>query len=343
MEDKFSYDVFLTYSSKDKKIVHALAKRLKSDGVKVWLDEWMIKPGGSLRKIIEEGLEHSRVLVLCMSANAFGKDWTQLESHTFRFRDPLNKERIFLPLRLDNSPIKGTLAQYPYIDWRQMDHEQAYAKLLETCLQPVNSTEAESIGNQGADEVIYLDIKVTNLYEFSSDGKRVIISTKNNNLSLWDVNQGHCLKVFRGIKGHINDVKWSMDQLLAVSCTGAAGSNEDENSVQLWDLTTGQCLRVFKGHTGFVYEAHLSNDNRRILSCSEDRTLRLWDTKTGKCLRILKGHKENVYGLSWSPDQRYAVSGSYDNTVRLWDMETGQCLKVLQGHEEMVVRVALST
>ena len=33
---------------------------------------------------IEEGLERSRVLVLCMSANAFGSDWAQLESGTFQ-------------------------------------------------------------------------------------------------------------------------------------------------------------------------------------------------------------------------------------------------------------------
>ena len=46
-----------------------------------------------------------------MSAHAFGSDWAQLESGTFRFRDPLNKERRFLPLRLDDAPIKGSLAQ----------------------------------------------------------------------------------------------------------------------------------------------------------------------------------------------------------------------------------------
>ena len=50
---------------------------------------------------IEEGLERSRVLVFCMSAHAFGSDWAQWESGTFPFRDPLNKERRFLPLRLD--------------------------------------------------------------------------------------------------------------------------------------------------------------------------------------------------------------------------------------------------
>ena len=43
-----------------------------------------------------------------MSANAFGSDWAQLESGTFRFCDPLNKERRFLPLRLDDAPMKGS-------------------------------------------------------------------------------------------------------------------------------------------------------------------------------------------------------------------------------------------
>jgi len=73
----------------------SLAERLKADGVKVWFDEWDIKPGDSIPAKIEDGLEKSRVLVLCMSANAFGSDWAQLESGTFRFRDPLNKERRF--------------------------------------------------------------------------------------------------------------------------------------------------------------------------------------------------------------------------------------------------------
>ena len=57
------------------------------------------------------------MLVLCMSANAFGSDWAQLEAGTFRFRDPLNRERRFIPLRLDDAPIKGSLAQFLYINW----------------------------------------------------------------------------------------------------------------------------------------------------------------------------------------------------------------------------------
>jgi len=78
--------------------------------VKVWFDEWLLRPGDSIPATIEEGLERSRALVLCMSKNAFGSDWAQLESGTLRtgqyrqypFRDTLNKERRFL-VRLHTS------------------------------------------------------------------------------------------------------------------------------------------------------------------------------------------------------------------------------------------------
>ena len=101
MEIEFSNDVFLSHSAKDKAVVRPLAERLRKDGLKVWFDEWVLKPGDNIPAKIDEGLEKSRVLVLCMSANAFGSDWAQLEAGTFRFRDPLNQERRFLPLRLD--------------------------------------------------------------------------------------------------------------------------------------------------------------------------------------------------------------------------------------------------
>jgi hypothetical protein len=136
MSSDFQYDVFLSHSSKDKAAVRPLAERLQADGLKVWFDEWVLKPGDSIPAKIEEGLEHSRVLVLCMSANAFGSDWAQLEAGTFRFRDPLNKERRFIPLRLDDAPIKGSLAQFLYINWLPADRDHEYAKLLEACRHP---------------------------------------------------------------------------------------------------------------------------------------------------------------------------------------------------------------
>src|SRR5258707_10045905 len=117
MSEQFSFDVFLSHSSNDKQVVRAIAERLRADGLRVWFDDWEIRPGDSIPAKIEEGLEHSRVLVLFMSASAFGSEWAQLEAGTFRFRDPLNKGRRLIPLRLDDAPIKGSLMQFRYINW----------------------------------------------------------------------------------------------------------------------------------------------------------------------------------------------------------------------------------
>ena len=105
-EQGFQYDVFLSHSAKDKAVVRSLAERLRQDGLEMWFDEWVLKPGDSIPAKIEDGLEHSRMLPLAhrmgegarragegWPAHALGPDWAQLEAGTFRFRDPLNQER----------------------------------------------------------------------------------------------------------------------------------------------------------------------------------------------------------------------------------------------------------
>ena len=131
--ESFTQDVFLSHSSHDTDVVRELAERLRGDGVRVWFDEWEIKLGDSVPKKIDDGLEQSRVLVLCLSEHAFASDWATLESQTFRFRDPLNRQRRFIPLRLDGTPIKGSLAQFLSINWLPQDREQEYEKFLEAC------------------------------------------------------------------------------------------------------------------------------------------------------------------------------------------------------------------
>lgn len=88
MATDFTFDVFLSHNQADKPRVRELAERLRAAGLRVWFDEWKPKPGDSIRAKIEAGQEHSRVLVLCMLANAFGSDLAHLEAGTFRFRDP---------------------------------------------------------------------------------------------------------------------------------------------------------------------------------------------------------------------------------------------------------------
>jgi hypothetical protein len=131
---RYRYDVFLSHSSADKPVVRELAERLRAAGLRVWFDEWNIRPGDHIPTEIDEGLEHSSVLLFCMSAQAFGSDWALLESHTAVFRDPLNRDRRFLTLRLDDAPIKPMLRSIAYLDWRpEADRQVQWGRLLEAC------------------------------------------------------------------------------------------------------------------------------------------------------------------------------------------------------------------
>jgi hypothetical protein len=137
----FEYDVFLSYSSKDKKTVHDLAERLKKDGLRVWLDAWAIKPGDSIPLKIQHGVEQSRTLLMCMSPAYFDSEWGKVEHLTLLFRDPTNAQRRFIPLLIEDCNPPDIIAQFAHIDWR-MRTDDDYAKLLAACREE-NAEEAK--------------------------------------------------------------------------------------------------------------------------------------------------------------------------------------------------------
>jgi hypothetical protein len=69
----------------------------------------------------------NRLLHLCMSKNSLGSDWVMLESQTYRFTDPVNRENRFIPLRLDDTEPRTSLRQFAYVNWRREGDGTAYA------------------------------------------------------------------------------------------------------------------------------------------------------------------------------------------------------------------------
>ncbi|WP_179131530.1 toll/interleukin-1 receptor domain-containing protein [Candidatus Entotheonella palauensis] len=48
MSNEYLWDVFLSYSGRDRIRVEWLAERLRETDLRVWFDEWVIKPGDDI-------------------------------------------------------------------------------------------------------------------------------------------------------------------------------------------------------------------------------------------------------------------------------------------------------
>jgi small GTP-binding protein len=255
-----------------------------------------------------------------MSAHAFGSEWAQLESYTFRFRDPLNKKRRFIPLRLDHAPIKGSLAQFLFIDWQGEHRDQVYAKLLEAC-RPL--ADLKEIQKHITDE--QLADKVVKQYSGAKKGSDIPARYSNDNrhsaaLQFKEENS-RCLRVLKGHRDGVFTVTLSIDSRQLFS-----GSKD--TTIRVWNVTNGECIRVLEGHKKAVRKIVLSSNNR-IYSASDDKSIRVWNTANGELITTLKGHLKAVYDIAIAPNEKVLVSGSRDGTMRVWNLENMKCEKTL--------------
>lgn len=79
-QSMIEYDVFISHASEDKDdVVRPLAYALKSEGLKVWYDEFELRIGDSLRRKIDIGLARSKFGIVVLSNNFIKKGWTNYE------------------------------------------------------------------------------------------------------------------------------------------------------------------------------------------------------------------------------------------------------------------------
>ncbi|NJL29006.1 MAG: TIR domain-containing protein [Thermoanaerobaculia bacterium] len=215
MAESFFYDVFLSHSTQDTAAAREIAQKLRADGLRVALATELAN-----HEQTEDALERSRVLVLCMSAHTFGREWPRLEAGTFRFRDPPNAERRFIPLRLDDALVEGSLAQFLSVDWREPAREAEYEKLLEACKPPRTepTPEQQEARARLAHKVLSLGhMAPVQSVAYSPDGKFALSGSDDNTVRLWDLDDARCLRVLEGHAARVLSVAWSLAGNLAFS------------------------------------------------------------------------------------------------------------------------------
>ena len=354
MADSFTYDVFLSHNSRDKPQVRKLAKRLKKAGLRVWFDDWVIKPGDDIYLAIERGLEAARVQVLCLSPAALGSEWVTLERSTVLFRDPTNTGRRFVPLLLADSTLPDTLRRYKYVDFRQ-ETPAAFDELLAACRgeseaappaaqrepkkKPTKRKPKPEKPPEQAEPLAVLERKLTGhkgwvrSVAVSPDGKWAASGSDDKTVKIWDLETGECRAT---LKGHTSPVRF-------VACqTDYALSSANDGTIRIWDVRARKLLSSLQTDVGEVHFAHELFDRTKFLLSGSSVNIKLLDRGTGETVREFQGHTGPVVSAALAETLNRLVSGSFDESVRLWNLETGECLATLEGHSGYVLSVQIT-
>jgi hypothetical protein len=134
---QYKWDVFISYSSKDKQIIKKIAADLKRNRISYWLDEDQIEPGDSIAQTIEQGLQRSRFVLCCFSRNQLKSGWSRAEYEAI-----LNKilggstNQIVVPLMLDDltgEEIPLLISSYKF---ERYSDPKGYQKILKRLKKP---------------------------------------------------------------------------------------------------------------------------------------------------------------------------------------------------------------
>jgi WD40 repeat protein len=158
---------------------------------------------------------------------------------------------------------------------------------------------------------------------FSSNGKNIVWTDKENSFQLWDL-KGSLLNSFLGHQDTINSVIFSPDGKLLASAS-------DDHTVGLW-TRDGRLLKQLD-HLGKVNNISFSRDGKFLASASDDKTVKLW-SNDGTLIKKMD-HQDKVNTVVFNPVNNTLASASDDRTVKFWSQE-GKAINLPIDHSDKV-------
>lgn len=113
------WNVFLSYRSVNRGWVLNLYDVLTELGFKVFLDQYVLKPGDSLVHSLENALETSQSAILIWSTAAQDSEWVRNEYDTMLSKATTNKNFRFVPLKVDRAPLPAFARIKLFIDFTE--------------------------------------------------------------------------------------------------------------------------------------------------------------------------------------------------------------------------------
>ncbi len=124
-KDEFDFDVFISYSSKDKQWVRGeLLERIEQAGLKAFIDYRNFTPGAPSIKECERGVVDCRKTLLILTPDYVESGWAEIENIMAQTLDPANRELRLIPLlRAEcEKPLRiGALTHIDFTDGADQD------------------------------------------------------------------------------------------------------------------------------------------------------------------------------------------------------------------------------
>ena len=141
------YDVFISYSRKDTKIVDEFVNRLESEGVRVWIDRDGVESGDAFKRVIVNAIKESALFMFFSSESSNSSPWTTKEVGI-----AVNYQKPIIPIKLDktlyNEDIEFDLVNLDYIDYSNPAMQQPMMeKLVRTIKSKLPRREENRLGD----------------------------------------------------------------------------------------------------------------------------------------------------------------------------------------------------
>ena len=168
---------------------------------------------------------------------------------------------------------------------------------------------------------------------FSKDDKRIITSSLDGTVKVWDFESEVVEHTFTGHLKSGTSVAMNPEggQLISASWDG---------TIRMWDLSTLDGYDIERDSLTKDIEnekerfkfIRLSPNNQTVLFTTSNNItdkVYLWELKTKKVVRVLSvsGYKKDFSAIAFSHDSKMIAIGSRDRTIRVLDASSGDVLK----------------